>query len=84
MSLLLDRVIPELQTPCDYFLWGYMKRRIFHRNDPPRTLMELRAAIEDVAEELRQNREMCLRVMANYEHRFRVCLERDVGQVEIR
>ena len=74
---------PDL-TPCDYFLWGWMKGRIFHRDQPPRTLGELRAAIEEVAEELRQDRAMRERVMANYAHRLQVCLDKNGGQVEIR
>jgi signal transduction histidine kinase len=74
---------PDL-TPCDYFLWGWMKGRIFHRDQPPKTLDELRAAIEEFAEELRQDRAMRERMMANYAHRLRVCLEREGGQVEIR
>ncbi len=34
---------PDL-NPCDYFLWGYLKQRVFLRQ--PRTLTELRTAIE--------------------------------------
>ena len=60
-----------------------MKGRIFHRDQPPRTLGELRAAIEEVAEELRQDRAMRERAMANYARRLQVCLDREGGQVEI-
>jgi hypothetical protein len=31
-------------NPCDYFLWGYLKARVYQRN--PRTIPELKAAIE--------------------------------------
>ena len=61
-----------------------MKGRIFHRDQPPRTLDELRAAIEEVAEELRQDRAIRERLMINYARRLRVCLEREGDQVEIR
>ena len=74
---------PDL-TPCDYFLWGWMKGRIFHREDPPRTVEELRAAIEEVADLLRQDRGMRERVMKDYVRRLRVCVEREGGHVEIR
>ena len=38
----------------------------------------------EVAEELRQDRGLRERVMANYTRRLKVCLERDGGQVKIR
>lgn len=74
---------PDL-TACDYWLWGFMKGRIFHRDQRPRTLDELRAAIEGVVEEIRQDRELRERVIGDYGRRLQVCLERDGGQVEIR
>ena len=67
-----------------HILWGWMKGRIFHRDRSPRTLDELKAAIEEVAEELRQNRALRERALASYAHRLGVCLDRDGAQVEIR
>lgn len=74
---------PDL-TPCDFWLWGYMKGRIFNTDQRPRTLDELRTAIVEVADQLRQDRPMRERVMANYHRRLQTCLDRQGGQVEIR
>lgn len=74
---------PDL-TACDYWLWGYTKGRIFHREQPPRTLDELRVAIEEVAAEINDNRELRERVLANYRSRLQRCIDREGGQVEIR
>lgn len=74
---------PDL-TACDYWLWGYMKGRIFHRDQPPRTLDELRQAVVEVAEEINQNRELRERVIENFVDRLRHCIRQNGGQVEVR
>jgi len=57
---------PDL-TPCDYFLWGYLKAEVFkHR---PRTLQELKDAIR--LEVARIPHDMLDRVMRN----IRICLQ---------
>jgi hypothetical protein len=35
---------PDL-TPCDYFLWGYLKRKVFETG--PRTIAGLKQRIQD-------------------------------------
>lgn len=74
---------PDL-TACDYWLWGYMKGRIYHSEQRPSTLEELRAAIEGVANEIRGDRALRERVVADYRRRLHECFLRDGGQVEIR
>jgi len=37
-------------NPCDYFLWGYLKDRVYRIN--PHTVQELQAEIEAVTEEI--------------------------------
>jgi hypothetical protein len=74
---------PDL-TACDYWLWGYMKAKIYHRDQRPGTLADLRAAIVEIAEEIRQDRGLRERVIGNFPDRLRRCVERQGGQVEIR
>jgi hypothetical protein len=61
-----------------------MKGRIYHREQRPSTLEELRAAIEGVANEIRGDRALRERVVADYRRRLHECFLRDGGQVEIR
>jgi hypothetical protein len=74
---------PDL-TACDFWLWGYMKGRIFQREQPPETLDELRVAIVEIAEEINQDRALRERVIGSYQRRLQLCVEREGGQVEIR
>jgi hypothetical protein len=41
--------IPDL-SPCDYFLWGFLKEKIFQKK--PETIMELRAQIIQACNEI--------------------------------
>ena len=70
---------PDL-TPCDFFLWGYIKSKVYSKRC--RTLEELRArigaAFGDVSEE------MCRQVMQGYGRRLQRCLENDGDHVEAR
>lgn len=60
---------PDL-SPCDYFLWGYLKSRVFtHR---PRTLEELRAAIRQEIAAIPQD--MIRRVMARFRENLQQCI----------
>lgn len=46
---------PDL-TPCDYFLWDYLKDRVYQT--PPETLQILQQRINEECATLRQNRAM--------------------------
>ncbi len=63
---------PDL-TPCDFFLWGYLKDIVFQT--PPTTIVELRERIEEACEEVTE--EMCRKACRSVIHRFRDCLNRD-------
>lgn len=57
---------PDL-TPCNFFLWGYLKAEVYkHRS---RTLRQLKDAIP--VEIRRISQEMFVRVMQNYRNRLR-------------
>ena len=63
---------PDL-TPCDFFLWGYLKSIVFQT--PPSTIMELRERIEEACEEVTE--EMCRKACRSVVHRFHDCLNND-------
>ena len=63
---------PDL-APCDFFLWGYLKDRVFRRK--PRTLHDLKAAIREEIEAIPQD--MLRRVMRNFRERLQMCIEQD-------
>lgn len=60
-------------SPCDFFLWGFLKSRVYL--DKPRTVGELKNAIE---REIRAiPRDMLRRVMINFSQRLEECVEKD-------
>jgi hypothetical protein len=60
---------PDL-TPCDFFLWGYLKEKVYtHR---PRTIDELKAAITEEINAIPLN--MTRRVMDNFRERLQQCV----------
>ena len=67
-------------TPCDFFLWGYLKNKVFQ--SPPRDLAELRARIEHEVEVLRNDDEVVRRAVRDMQRRCRLCLEREGMHVE--
>ncbi|GBM78293.1 hypothetical protein AVEN_46994-1 [Araneus ventricosus] len=57
---------PDL-SPCDYFLWGYLKSKVYKNR--PRTTEELRAAVrQEIAA-------MTRRVMKNFWVRLQKCID---------
>lgn len=68
---------PDL-TPCDFFLWGYMKSRIYRTQ--PANLDDLRRRIEQEFEELQQG--MVNRAIDSYVRRLERCLEVNGASVE--
>ena len=67
-------------TPCDFFLWGYMKQKVYQT--PPNDIFELRGRIINQFNELRNNQDMVIRAVRTMEKRVRVCIEREGGHVE--
>ena len=70
---------PDL-TPCDFFLWGYLKNKVFSR--PPHDIDTLRQRIIEEVNALRHNREFIVNAVQNMENRTTLCIERNGGHVE--
>ena len=61
---------PDL-LPCDFFLWGYLKGKVYV--DKPRDIPQLQNAIE---REMRAiPRQMCDQVMTNFSQRLNECVQ---------
>ena len=50
-------------TPCDFFLWGYLKDKVY--TSPPRNLQDLRARIQHEVEVLHDDPAMIRRAVAD-------------------
>ena len=71
---------PDL-TPCDFFLWGYLKDKVY--TSVPRNLQDLRARIiQHEVEVLRNDPAMVRRAVADMRRRCGLCVERGGGHVE--
>ena len=70
---------PDL-TPLDFFLWGYIKSKVYRIPCP--NLAELRQRIIEAFNEV--SAEMIQRVIVEYERRLRKCIEVAGESVEIR
>lgn len=70
---------PDL-TPCDFFLWGYLKSKVF--TTPPPDVFALRMRIVDQFEAIRNNRELISRAVGGMNRRAQLCVEREGGHVE--
>ena len=68
---------PDLNPP-DFFLWGYLKDRVY--KDNPRTLDALKAAI--TAEISAIAPATCRKFMENFKKRAQVCFERQGRHLE--
>ena len=70
---------PDL-TPCDFFLWGYVKDRVFR--SPPPSLEALRQRIEQEFNALKEDPGMVRRAMADMRRRANTCVQRNGRHVE--
>ncbi len=70
---------PDL-TPCDFFLWGYLKNKVF--STPPQDVDVLRQRIRDAFDELRQQPDFVRRAVRGMLRRAELCVERNGGHVE--
>jgi hypothetical protein len=70
---------PDL-TSCDFFLWGYIKNKVF--TTPPENIDVLRQRIIEEFNDLRQQPEMIRNVMRGMQRRTILCVERNGGHVE--
>jgi hypothetical protein len=60
-------------TPCDFFLWGYLKDIVFQK--PTTKIMELKESIEEACKQVTE--EMCRKVCRSAVQRFRDCLDNE-------
>lgn len=67
---------PDL-TPCDFFLWGYLKDKVYAT--PPTDLQELRERISHHVNELKDNRESIRKSMRAMRARCQKCLANNGG-----
>lgn len=63
---------PDL-TPCDFFLWGFLKSKVYEER--PRTIEELKERIR--LEILRIPQHMLHEVMDNFRNRLQECINRE-------
>lgn len=63
---------PDL-TPPDFFMWGYLKSKVYSNN--PATINQLKTNIREEMTAI--PRAMCERVFTNLRFRFEECLQRD-------
>lgn len=68
---------PDL-NPCDYFLWGYLKGRVY--NPLPKTLNDLKVNIEREIKNI--NKEMLKKVFVNFEKRCKLIISAEGGHIE--
>ena len=59
-------------NPCDFFLWGFLKEKVFQRR--PENVAQLRAHVVKLCRALSED--LCLKVVTN----ARVCLQEVVRQ----
>jgi hypothetical protein len=85
-SFFMDRVVsknlwpprsPDL-TPADYFLWGYLKERVY--KNKPRTIQDLRANITTEINIIDTG--MLTHVSENIVKRAQMCLEEEGGHFQ--
>ena len=67
-------------NPCDYFLWGYLKHKVF--TTQPQTLVELRDKINTEVAALKQDPLLVKRSVRDMVRRTQLCIEGDGGHVE--
>ena len=70
---------PDL-TPCDFFLWGHLKSKVF--TTPPESLQILRQRVCDEFDNLRQNPGMIRRAVCAMQRRVYLCTEKEGRRVE--
>jgi len=61
---------PDL-SPCDFFLWGYLKEKVYV--DKPRDIPQLQNAIERESRAI--TRQMCEQMMANFSRSLNECVK---------
>ena len=76
----LNGPLDHLITPCDIFLSGHIKSKVY--STTPRDTDELRQRIEIEGNLLREDGALVRRVMAGTRHRMQLCVDRNGGYTE--
>jgi hypothetical protein len=63
---------PDL-SPCDFFLWGYLKEKVFKHH--PRSLEDLKERIQQEIDAILPD--LTQRVMKNFRERLQQCVAND-------
>ena len=61
------------KCPCDFFLWGYLKEKVFRHR--PRSLEDLKERIEQEIDSIPP--ELTRRLMKNFRKRLQQCVAND-------
>ena len=67
-------------TPCDFFLWGYLKSKVYVT--PPENMNQLRYRITEEVNQLKDDPGLIRRVVKIMRSRAQLCLRRNRGHVE--
>jgi len=70
---------PDL-TPCDFFLWGWLKNKVYVT--PPRNIADLRQRIVFHTNELKRNPNFVINSVRAMRTRANECINKNGGQVE--
>ena len=70
---------PDL-TPCDFFMWGYLKDKVF--STPPRSVDEYRQTIVNEFNALKEQPAVIRRAERHTHKQTLLCVERNEGHVE--
>ena len=62
-----------LISACDFFLWGYLKSKVYVQKPP--TVDDLKVSIHEEIPTVPQ--EMVVNVMQNFEERLRTCVRQE-------
>ena len=69
---------PDL-TQCDFFLWGYLKSKVYAT--PPENMNQLRDRITEEVNQLKDDPGLIRRVVKTMRSRAQLCLRRNGGHV---
>jgi hypothetical protein len=70
---------PDL-NPCDFFLWGYLKAKLY--NPLPKTLDDLEANIEREIKNILKN--ILEKTFSNFEERCKLVISAEGGHIKIK
>lgn len=69
---------PDL-NPCDFFLWGYLKARVY--NPLPKTINDLKKNIKREIKKIDQD--MLEKIFENFKNRCHLILSAEGGHIEV-